>query len=278
MLSLMNLIDYERLTVSVALKIVIKHWRETRSDSHLHVFLGIDEIIRIKNKDHISDLLSEIGVLLETDVDNQCSLFSCLVTSLDAQIAKKSGRAVDFIPLWELHNPEQLFSQFTNINPKVLSALIKDCGGHPKTLDILFSILKETKPWVDVYDYRFLLKSLVVSSRLSRLSVGTQPEYLVHALAGKPKSMDDVLNITGTPETLRNLIAAGYYPGCTIVESRSLYEETSLFIPQMTIVQLIHFSARFPLIKSPVDLMFDAELPDFKGRPFEQWHVGTTLL
>jgi hypothetical protein len=279
----------QNLDITFALKIVIQHYRSSfpeRKNQPLHVFLGFDEFIRLEDPKVIAEILNEIGLNMDEKVDGECALFSCLITSLDAIMvdnnSTRSGRPVEFIPLPPLEHPQPLFHEFTpdRIDPQVLEALIADCSGHPKTLDMLYSLLKkdlEENMDLDKRHYAYLFQKLC--RQPTRLSVGSSVDYVRFAMENRIIPLNTVLHNVpeaDTSTTLLDAIASGVYQGTTVENGGP----GNGCAPQMTCVQLVQYAAKsttLPLFKECLDMMFKAERPDFSGRYFEIWHLGTVL-
>jgi hypothetical protein len=207
---------WDELDVEIALQMVLKHWKQTQkltSASQLHIYLGLDEIIRIEDAQKLSTLMTHLGTLLDTNIQVSCAgteieaFFSCLITTLDAKKVfeasiTKSGRQIRFIPLWPLSIPAALtlFHDFKNVEAQVMWAFMADCGGHPQMLEICNRVLNRLPFEIDMDDYRTISKLFVAEfAKVSRLSVGYNLYYLLYPLQGKTLKLgDDSLNVTGT--------------------------------------------------------------------------------
>eukprot|EP00727_Mastigamoeba_balamuthi_P009709 m51a1_g5360 hypothetical protein (617) ;mRNA; r:495688-498107 len=211
---------FRSLNLSTALRAVALH------SGAENLYLGVDEILRTA-PESLGSVLAEIGSALEDfgrrDSAQSNAVLFCLVTSLDSLAllnATHSARTIDWVPLRqiELAHAMELFKGKKGwLEADSVRCLIADCGGHPRTLAVLFEALSDLKrthgAGLGAVPYRDLASAMC--RRLQRYNISDallSLDVLTPALLGETVALNSHLrDSTGADTRVRDLVALGTY-------------------------------------------------------------------
>jgi hypothetical protein len=266
-----------------------------------HVFVGVDEFARVFAEDsqNLKLMMSDVGRILD-DIFTGTRvnfLFSSLATVPLKELGSASERSFQVMKFWflqqclhsnlfkeynlkQLESVEKLFDGSDLLDADGTGQeLVKMAGGHPRTLEVIHTLLTEEKQkklpaklsfsellhqvmqamgksnitWKDA-------KSLV-GSAICRIPVSETQRILTHVHS------DEETGLT-VDEARRN----GY---CSYLVKAYTAKKFVGFVPVLTPIQLLHYfkeaNARMGLIFQDA-IHSSTNQADFGGRPFEYFH------
>jgi hypothetical protein len=259
------------------LEIIRLHQKMKEGFEVKHIFIGVDEIIKIGDLDKISQVLTQLGNI----VDDNRIFVSSFVTSLNNvplhEHTTSSGRVINYCSVPPLMYPENLFQNMDNIkiSTNTLYLLIQDCGGHGRTLETLATVIKKYQvsyenPRSMFPNYIYYFRLLLSNVEERTLFPENNFKYLKVALLSK--SIDYATKINENLTAIQSLEMGYFKNSIESINDRK-------FIPILTPVQFFAASKKLNseylhFIKA-VECMFLQENDvTFTGNPYEMWHFG----
>ncbi len=274
------------LTVEIALNTIVKH------SGKGGVLLCIDELVKASpegstDQKEVKQLLTTVGTYLSScPPEKFCAVISTLDVAPISQVKTASGRPIDWIPLPPLSREEadDLFSSLlAQVEDKkrrlFLRGCIAECGGHPRSLERLYSRMNNVPGALLDYDAQALMAP--VCEQLYQYYDNPKAYELIKvALRGELFPLTEEINYNGR-HPLSYYITLGYFSN----QLESVTEERTV-VPRIPPMVLRCFAHAPAVAKSEGDVravaeclrkMF-AQTANFTGYSYETFHAWWEVL
>jgi len=251
------------------------------------VLLCVDELIRASDWGDAQYkgaqcVLSVIGQLLSAP---EADGFNAIISTLDTApvtIESASGREIRWVPLQPLQLDHSI-ALFTDLNLKakedkrclILGLCISDCNGHPRSLEQLHHLLRDTKrPWLTQESYVSILKELS-----SRVTLESSFEIVQYALQGLAIPSGTMINTGSIAKPFSRLITEGTYLNAVEVQDAQVRA-----VPKLSPLRLFKYAQLVTAkpqqylpdeqkVAEHIHAMLQCEEDNFHPLLFERFHA-----